>query len=309
MNRRNFLQKSLIAGSAFALGKFPYSAFTQHSLERLVILHTNDTHSRLEPFPLNDKNFGGWGGVAARKTIIDAVRKENENVLLLDAGDIFQGTPYFNLYKGEPEIKAMSMLGYDAATMGNHDFDLGLDGFLKQLPHAQFPFVTSNYDFDNTILKGKTQNYHIIRKGAIKIGIIGMGVQLYGLVPQEAYAKTYYNDPILVAEKWGKFLKEQKKCDLVICLSHLGYEYTSDRISDVKLAAATSYIDLIIGGHTHTFLEAPTVVKNKVNNDVIINQVGWGGVKMGHLVFEFEKKLSKNQLKRHTVFSVKQTIG
>lgn len=309
MNRRDFLQKSLIAGSAFALGKFPYSAFAQHSLERLVILHTNDTHSRLEPFPLNDKNFGGWGGVAARKTIIDAVRKDNENVLLLDAGDIFQGTPYFNLYKGEPEIKAMSMLGYDAATMGNHDFDLGLDGFLKQLPHAQFPFVTSNYDFDNTILKGKTQNYHIIRKGAIKIGIIGMGVQLYGLVPQEAYAKTYYNDPILVAEKWGKFLKEQKKCDMVICLSHLGYEYTSDRISDVKLAAATSYIDLIIGGHTHTFLEAPTVVKNKVNNDVIINQVGWGGVKMGHLVFEFEKKLSKNQLKRHTVFSVKQTIG
>jgi 5'-nucleotidase len=309
MNRKDFIKKSLFGSALLTMGKFPYQAFAKNELESLVILHTNDTHSRLEPFPDNDKNFAGMGGIAARENVIKTIRAKEKNVLLVDAGDIFQGTPYFNLFKGEPEIKALSKLGYDCATMGNHDFDLGLDGFLKQLPHANFPFVTSNYDFSRTILKDKTKPYHILQKGNIKIGILGLGVQLYGLVPRDAYGKTYYINPVEVAQKTAKFLKEKKNCDIVICLSHLGYEYSTDKISDIKLAASTDNIDVIIGGHTHTFLDEPTVVKNMSNNDVIINQVGWGGVNLGYLKFEFEKNKIKNHLKRHTVFSVKQTIG
>lgn len=309
MNRKAFLSKGLVAGGLLLTGNFPYRAFAQNSLERLVILHTNDTHSRLEPFPENDKKFAGLGGVAARKAIIDTVRQQEEHVLLLDAGDIFQGTPYFNLYKGEPEIKSMSMMGYDCATMGNHDFDLGLDGFLKQMPHANFPFVVSNYDFSKTILHKKIHPYHIIKKGSLKIGIMGLGIQLYGLVPREAYDKIYYNDPIATAQKMSHFLRHKKGCDFIICLSHLGYKYDFKKVSDIAIAAATSEIDLILGGHTHTFLDEPTVVKNAQNKDVIINQVGWGGVKIGHLVFEFEKNKSKNSLKQHTVILSKQTIG
>lgn len=310
MNRRDFLTKTLVAGGIATIGQFPFKSLGAGTNKvRLVILHTNDTHSRLEPFPSTDKNFPNLGGIAARKYMIDQIRSKEEHVLLVDAGDIFQGTPYFNLFKGEPEIKAMSKLGYDCATMGNHDFDLGLEGFLKQLPHANFPFVTSNYDFSKTILEGKTKKYHIIHKGGIKIGLLGLGVQLYGLVPQDAYEKTKYIDPILIANEVSHHLKHKEKCDFIICLSHLGYTYEYDKVSDLKVAAATEHIDLIIGGHTHTFLKEPTLVKNKIGNDVVINQIGWGGVNLGHLIFEFEKNKFKKQLKQHTVISMKQTIG
>lgn len=310
-NRRTFLKKSLMGSTLLFAGNFPFAALAaaNNKTHKLIILHTNDTHSRLEPFPSNDKHFPGMGGIAARKTIIDKVRAEEENVLLLDAGDIFQGTPYFNIYKGEPEIKAMSLLGYDCATMGNHDFDAGLEGFDAQLKHANFPFVTSNYDFSNTILDKKTKAYHIIQKGQIKVGIFGIGVQLYGLVPKNSYGKTRYNDPINVANKTAKELKEKNKCDFIICLSHLGYEYKSNKISDLKLAKKTTNIDLIIGGHSHTFLAEPTRVKNAINEEVIINQVGWGGVKLGHLTFEFDAIKTSKKLKSHTVISTKQTIG
>lgn len=309
MNRRDFLSRTLVAGGILSVGQFPFAALAKPNVERLVILHTNDTHSRLEPFPSTDKNFANRGGISARKTAIDSIRAQEKNVLLLDAGDIFQGTPYFNLFKGEPEIKAMSMMQYDAATMGNHDFDIGIEGFERQLKHANFPFITSNYDFSRTILAGKTKPYQIIKKGNIKIGIIGLGIQLYGLVPKEAYEKTKYLDPLITAQNLSRELRHKYHCDFIICLSHLGYRYDFDKISDIKIAENTEEIDLIIGGHTHTFLDKPTIVKNKKKNDVIINQVGWGGVNLGHLIFEFEKNNSKNLLKEHTVISMKQTIG
>ena len=307
-NRRTFIRNAALGGSLLLAGSFPFSALAQRKKTRLVILHTNDTHSHLEPFPANDKHFPGMGGIAARKAVIDDIRAKEEHVLLLDAGDIFQGTPYFNLYKGEAEIKAMSLLGYDCATMGNHDFDAGLDGFNTQLQHANFPFVTSNYDFENTELKGKTKKYHIINKGDLKIGIIGIGVQLYGLVPKESYGKTRYMDPVKTANETAKFLKNNKKCNFIICLSHLGYEYKTDKISDLKLAALSENIDLIIGGHSHTLLTEPTIIKNRQNKNIIINQVGWGGVKLGHLIFEFDTKKTTNKLNSHTVISMKQTI-
>ncbi|PSK91026.1 bifunctional metallophosphatase/5'-nucleotidase [Taibaiella chishuiensis] len=308
-NRRNFIKQGMIGGGLLAAGGFPFSAFAATGATRITILHTNDVHSRLDPFPMDGSKFQGMGGVAARAELIRQIRTEEEHVLLLDAGDIFQGTPYFNLYKGEPEIKAMSMMEYDAATMGNHDFDAGVEGFAKQLPHASFPILVANYDFRDTELADKTQPYKIFTKGGIKIGIFGLGIQLLGLVPQDAYGKTKFLDPLPIAIATSDMLKNKKKCDMVICLSHLGYEYKSDKISDCVLAANTEHIDLIIGGHTHTFLDKPTLIKNKAGKEVIINQVGWAGIRLGKLDFVFDSKKSAKLSNAQTVILRKQTIG
>ena len=211
-------------------------------------------------------------------------------MLVLDAGDIFQGTPYFNMYGGELELKVMSRIGYDAATMGNHDFDAGLDGFVKVLPHANFPFLCSNYDFSNTVVKDKTIPHKIFQKGGLKIGVFGIGVELDGLVAAEMFGDTVYQDPIEKANEQATFLKNELKCDLVICLSHLGYKARQNRMCDKVLAAETENIDLIIGGHTHTFLDKPKMFKNKVGKSVLVNQVGWAGLILGRIDFYFDKK-------------------
>jgi 5'-nucleotidase len=229
------------------------------------------------------------GGAARRAALIESIRKEEENVLLLDAGDIFQGTPYFNYYGGELEFKLMSMMHYDVATMGNHDFDNGIDGFYAQLPHAKFDFVTANYDFKNTVLNEIIKPYKIINKGGIKIGIFGLGIELEGLVDKKLYKETVYNDPIEIAQDMARILKYNKKCDLVICLSHLGFSYKNEpnKISDLVLAKKTKDIDLIIGGHTHTFLDKPVVEKNAEGKEVLINQVGCYGLNLGRIDFYF----------------------
>lgn len=300
-SRRKFLKQSFIGGSLLALGQFPLDAFADQSTEKLTILHTNDMHSWLFPFPSDDKKFSGQGGVAARSALIKSIRSKERNVLLFDAGDIFQGTPYFNMFKGEPEIKAMSMMQYDAATMGNHEFDLGLEGFLKQLPHANFPFLTANYDFSSTPLAGMTHEYCIFKKGSIKIGVFGLGVQLNGLVSREGYGDTLYIDPIEKARHISTFLKHRKHCDLVVCLSHLGFEYSFKKVSDKILASETADIDVIIGGHTHTFLDVPFIQKNKIGKEVVINQVGWAGLRLGRLDFIFDTKKNAKLTKSNTV--------
>jgi 5'-nucleotidase len=230
------------------------------------------------------------GGVSKRYQLINKIREEEDLVLVLDAGDIFQGTPYFNKYGGILEMKLMTEMGYDAATMGNHDFDAGLEGFLKAKQFAKFPFLCANYDFSNTLLKGQTQENVIIKKGSLKIGIFGIGVELKGLVPESKYEGTIYNDPIETANQQAQILKKQG-CDLIICLSHLGFEYSTDKVSDRVLAQKTENIHLIIGGHTHTFLEKPIEEKNLNNEVVLINQVGWAGLKIGRLDFEFDDKI------------------
>lgn len=312
-NRRNFLKKAGIGGGLLLAGNFPFESFagtTEATTQTtLTILHTNDVHSHLDAFPMDGSKYQGMGGVAARAAAIDKIRAAEKNVLLLDAGDIFQGTPYFNLYKGEPEIKAMSMLGYDACTMGNHDFDAGIEGFAAQLPHANFPVLICNYDFNDTILEGKTQPYKIFKKGDLKIGVFGVGIQLHGLVPTEAYGKTKYLDPIEKAKEYSAFLKQKKGCDLVVCLSHLGFQYGSEKVSDCMLAKETSYIDLIIGGHTHTFLDEPFLVKNKLGNEVVINQMGWAGIRLGKLNYIFDSKKNAKLTNAQTVILTKQTIG
>jgi 5'-nucleotidase len=223
------------------------------------------------------------------------IRKENSNTLLLDAGDIFQGTPYFNYYGGELEFKLMSMLKYDLATLGNHDFDNGIDGLYKQLPHANFNFVSANYDFKNTILDTIVKPYQIFYKDGIKIGIFGLGIELDGMVTKNLYKETKYLNPVEITQGIVKTLKNDENCDLIICLSHLGFKHDNlpSKISDVKLAKATKDIDLIIGGHTHTFMKKPVVLDNLENKKVIINQVGCHGLFLGKIDFYFDSFKNK----------------
>lgn len=288
MKRRDFIQKTA-ASSALVLGGLSLSSFT-NPVKKITILHTNDVHSHIDPFPADDPRNPNMGGIARRATLIESIRKDNPNVLLLDAGDIFQGTPYFNYYGGELEFKLMSMLKYDLATMGNHDFDNGIDGFYSQLPHANFEFVSANYDFKNTILNGIVKPYKVFVKDGIKIGVFGLGIELAGLVDKRLYKETIYNDPIEVAKDITKKLKQDEKCDLVICLSHIGFMYKNEpnKVCDITLAKKTRHIDLIIGGHTHTFLNKPYIEKNLDGEEVLINQVGCYGLNLGQIDFYFE---------------------
>ncbi len=287
-SRRDFLKKFGLLSAGLAVSPWISSEAASPKIEKLTILHTNDVHSRIDPFPMDGSKNAGLGGVARRASLISQIRKEEEHVLLLDAGDIFQGTPYFNLYGGELEIKLMSKLGYDAATLGNHDFDNGVDGFSKQLPHANFPIICSNYDFRNTSLENSTIPYKVFRKGKLKIGVIGIGIELDGLVEKKNYGETIYLDPIIQANKYAELLKIEEKCDLVICLSHLGYKYKEQKVSDQILAKQSSNIDLIIGAHTHTFMLQPEVLKNADGKEVKIFQVGYAGINLGRVDYYFE---------------------
>jgi 5'-nucleotidase len=288
MKRRDFIQKTAASSALLGLTGVSLSSFsTPSDIKKITILHTNDVHSHIDPFPADHPKNPNLGGAARRAAIIEGIRKEEKNVLLLDAGDIFQGTPYFNYYGGELEFKLMSMMQYDLATMGNHDFDNGIDSFYAQLPHAKFDFVSANYDFKNTVLNDIVKSYKIIIKDGIKIGVFGLGVQLDGLVDKKLYKETVYNNPIEVAQDMTRILKEEKKCDLVICLSHLGFKYKDEpeKPSDILLAQKTKNIDLIIGGHTHTFLDKPVIEKNSDGKDVLINQVGCFGLNLGRIDF------------------------
>ncbi|MEE2771076.1 MAG: metallophosphatase [Bacteroidota bacterium] len=289
MKRRDFIQTTSAAGLFVGLGGLSSLSFKSPG-KHLTILHTNDVHSHIEPFGPNDGRNANMGGVARRAALIEKIRQENPNTLLLDAGDIFQGTPYFNFYGGELEFKLMSKMRYDAATIGNHDFDNGIDGLYAQLPHASFDFICSNYDFSNTVMDGHTKDHKIFNKDGIKIGVFGLGVELQGLVNQKLYKETKYLDPVEIATDMASKLKNEEKCDLVIALSHMGYDYKNSTISDVKLAQKTNNIDLIIGGHTHTFLDRPTVLKNKSGKNVIVNQVGCYGLYLGRLDYYFDEE-------------------
>ena len=289
MKRRQFLQKSTAATVLASVGGLSLQSFSPSTIKKITILHTNDVHSHIDPFGPDDGRNANKGGVARRATLVDSIRKDNPNTLLLDAGDIFQGTPYFNFYGGELEFKLMSMLKYDLATIGNHDFDNGIDGLYAQIPHAKFDFVSANYDFSNTVMDTHVKPYKIFIKDGIKIGIFGLGVKLEGLVDKNMYKETVYHDPIGVAQDMSRVLKEEQKCDLVICLSHIGYYYKNspERVSDINLARATKDIDLIIGGHTHTFLPKPTIEKNSIGKNVLVNQVGAYGLYLGKVDFYF----------------------
>ena len=289
MDRRKFLKNSVFGSLALGSTIHNYSCETS-DLKKITILHTNDVHSHIEPFSSEHSEFPNQGGFERRSTLVNSIRNNNPNTLLFDAGDIFQGTPYFNFFNGELEFKLMSLLKYDAVTIGNHDFDNGITGLYEQMPKASFDFLISNYDFSNTVLEGKTKNYKIYNKSGIKIGVFGLGIELEGLVTKELYKETKYLDPIEISRDISNRLKFEENCDLIICLSHLGYKYDNlpERVCDYNLAKKSNHIDLIIGGHTHTFMDKPIVLKNEKGSDVIINQVGCFGLYLGQIDFFFD---------------------
>lgn len=294
-SRRQFLRN--IIGSAAGLGvtNLPLQLLAKQDLVALTILHTNDIHCHIDPFPEDHSVYKGRGGLARMSAVINRIRSIQENTLLLDAGDMFQGTPYFNYYKGELILKVMSEMGYEASTIGNHEFDNGLEGIENVIEFADFPLVCSNYDFSHTRLYDTFPGYSIFRKNGIKIGVYGLGIELEGLVSKRNYGETVYNDPVTIALKQESFLKNEKECDVVICLSHLGLEYEESKVSDKVLASHTHHTDLIIGGHTHTFLESPLELKNADGNRIIVNQAGWGGMVLGRIDFIFDRNKKKDK--------------
>ncbi|VBB48062.1 Metallophosphoesterase [uncultured Paludibacter sp.] len=250
---------------------------------KIVILHTNDTHSQVEP------NKADMGGYVRRLGEINLIRNQEKNVLLFDAGDFSQGTPYFNFYNGRVEIQAMNMMHYDAATLGNHEFDNGMDTLAMVMKLAKFPFVNANYDGSNTVLKNLYKPYIIVKKDGVKIGIFGIGVKPEGLIFKKNYDGLIFENPVNKAIETSNYLRNTEKCDLVICLSHLGVEPSYGNFTDYDVAKASTNIDVIIGGHSHSILENNTE-NNATGKPVIIAQMGKSGLYLGRIDLTFEKK-------------------
>ncbi|MDR1527707.1 MAG: metallophosphoesterase [Dysgonamonadaceae bacterium] len=254
-----------------------------------VILHNNDTHSRIEPLPDNAPGYGGRGGVVRQQAYVEEVRSENPNVLLFHSGDFVQGTPYFNLFKGQVEVACMNFMKYDAACLGNHEFDNGLDNLAEMVRAADFPIVATNLDFTGTPLEGLTRKYILLERQGLKIGVIGLTVSPDGLVAKYNYGNMKYSDPVQTANETAALLKNREACDLVICLSHLGYYADEKELGDITLARESENIDIILGGHTHTFLRFADRRLNKKGEEVVIDQVGDRGICMGRLDVVMEK--------------------
>lgn len=290
MNRRKFLYNMSLSAAALYVSGSPVSLFgkDKRQVTKLTILHTNDVHSRLDPFPMDGTKLEGLGGVTRRATLIRQIRAQEQNVLLFDCGDIIQGTPYFNMFAGKPEYEMMSAMQYDAATLGNHDFDSGVARLAELQQYATFPIINSNYDLRDTPMAGLYLPYKIFEKSGLRIGVFGLGIHLKGLVTENQTGNLRYLDTISTANATAARLKHEMNCDLIICLSHLGYKYRGNQISDIVVAQNSKDIDLILGGHTHTFLDKPELVRNKEGENVMINQVGWAGIRLGRIDIHFE---------------------
>jgi 5'-nucleotidase len=266
---------------------FTINVYAQEA-KHLVILHTNDTHSQVEPTDASAKE-PNMGGYARRMGVIDSIRAAEPNVLLLDAGDYFQGSPYFNFFNGRIEIDAMNRMRYDAATLGNHEFDNGLDTLAVVLKLAKFPVVCANYDVSGTPIESEVKPYIIIERFGLKIGVFGLTVNPKSLIFEKNYKGIIYNDPIKMANATAKFLKKKKKCDLIICLSHLGTLEEGLEVSDYDLAHNSEYIDVIVGAHSHTLLNDNTSANNKLGKKVVLTQMGKSGLYLGRIDLKLEK--------------------
>ena len=302
-SRRNFIRNAMMSTGALATSSLPYyKANAEEENERITILHTNDMHSHLEASAMDGSVNQGLGGVTARASIINAIRSKNEQVLLLDAGDIFGSTPYFDLYKGEPEIKAMSLMNYDAVTIGENDLLAGITNYADKIKrYANFPVVVCNYDCGDTPLNSVVQPYKVFQKGNLKIGVTGVGIAFQGLLADDLYSGITYLDPIESVNKTTDIMKRKERCDMIICLSHLGDKYYDGKISDDVLARETEDVDLFIGGHTHRFFTEPKIYINKKGKEVVVTQAGWAGMQMGRLDYIFSSSGKK-------VFNTKSII-
>ncbi len=306
ITRRKFITASAACTTGLALGSSTalqlararsFDSFAAPLLEPkpgeklITILHTNDTHSQIDPLPANDRN-AGKGGVARRATLVKRVRKDNRNTLLVDAGDAFQGTPYFNLYRGEVELKAMSAIGYDAMTLGNHDFDNGVDALAAAMKFADFDFVSTNYDVRGTKIESRVKPYVVRNLGGVRVGLFGLGIKLEGLNPPDSIRGIKYLDPVRMARGAVKLLREREKCALVVCMSHMGYypQSKEDDFGDTQLVAQVDGIDFIASGHTHTFMERPVLARQPSGKDTVIFQVGKSGIYLGRVDFTVRER-------------------
>ncbi len=291
INRRRFLTSSAVFGAALISSPFNRSSLfgvtTAENDVVITILHTNDTHSQIDPVPANDRLNPGKGGVARRATLVKRVRKENPNTLLIDAGDVFQGTPYFNFYKGEVEYKAMSAIGYDAGTLGNHEFDNGIAALAAAAKFATFDLLSITYDVKGTPLEGKVKPYVVKELSGVRVGLFGMGISPAGLITPANFKGVTYREPIGAAREVVQTLREKERCALVVGMSHLGYyaEPKPGDVGDSQVAAAVDGIDYIASGHTHTFMKEPVKVKQPGGKETLIFQVGKSGIYVGRADF------------------------
>ncbi|WP_418877417.1 bifunctional metallophosphatase/5'-nucleotidase [Xylanibacter rarus] len=257
---------------------------------QLLILHTNDTHSCVLPLNPNlaDTMLAGRGGFLRRAAMIDQMRKEDKDLLLLDSGDFSQGSPYYTMFKGDVETELMNIMGYDAATIGNHEFDFGLENMARIFRKAKFPIVCANYDFTGTVVEGLVKPYVIIKCKGVRIGIFGLSPKLDGLVMASTCAGVRYSDPIKTANAVADKLKNEEKCDVVICLSHLGWDEAG--LNDMEMMAKTRNIDLVLGGHSHSYFKTLNHVRNLDGKDVPNDQNGKHGIFVGKITLSLEKR-------------------
>ena len=262
---------------------FTFSIFAQDTKE-VIILQTSDVHSRIEPINQKGDRYYNKGGFVRRAAFLEEFRKDHKNVLLFDCGDISQGTPYYNMFRGEVEIKLMNEMGYDAMTIGNHEFDFDVDNMARIFKMADFTVVCANYNLDATVLKDIVKPYVVLEKYGLRIGVFGLGTQPEGMIQANKCEGVVYEDPIRVSNEIATLLKEEEGCDLVVCLSHLGIQM------DEHLVAGTHNIDVILGGHSHTFMEGPKTYLNMDGKEVPVMHTGKNGVRVGRLDLTLKHK-------------------
>ena len=267
---------------------FQLAAFSADKV-KLVILHTNDTHSQIEPTEKSSLATSDMGGYARRMGVIEKIRLEEKNVLLLDAGDYWQGTPYFNFFNGRIEIDALNRMKYDATTLGNHEFDNGTDTLAAVIQNLNIPLISSNYDVTNSVIRDFVKPWIVIKKAGLKIGVMALNVNPESLILESNIRDVNYIDPVAKAQEISEYLKNKEKCDLIICLSHLGSDKDSKSVNDFEIARKTKFIDVIIGGHSHTMLEN-TKTQNAAGRDVIIAQMAKSGFYLGRIDLQLSKK-------------------
>lgn len=258
-------------------------------VKELLILHTNDTHSRIEPIPVSDPNpeYAGKAGFVRRATLIKEMREKNKDLLLFDCGDFSQGSPYYNMFGGEVEVKLMNEMGYDAGTIGNHEFDFGLDNMARIFRMADFPIVCANYEVKGTVLEGLVKPYVVLERDGVRIGVFGLSPTLEGLVQAHCYGNVVFKDPIESAQQVADVLKEKEKCDLVVCLSHLGWQ--GEPYSDESLIPHTRNIDIVLGGHSHSYFDKTLFYKNLDGKEIPLQQMGKNAVYVGRMKVTLEK--------------------
>lgn len=265
------------------------AAMSATAQKYLTVLHTNDTHSCVLPLSaqLADTMLAGRGGFARRVAMLERERKADKDLLLFDSGDFSQGSSFYTLFKGDVEVGLMNMMRYDAGTLGNHEFDFGLKNLARVVGKLNYPVVCANYKFSQYGLDRLVKPYVIIKRKGLRIGVFGLGTKLDGMVDRKNYERTVYLDPVATAQKMADTLRK-KKCDLVICVTHLGW--ITDGVGDQEVIARTRGIDLVLGGHSHTYFKALRYVKNLDGKPIPVDQNGKHGIFIGKMRVRMDRK-------------------